>query len=148
MNDLVTFLNREDLPAVQQAAMVHAQFETIHPFSDGNGRVGRCLIHVVLRRRGLAPRSVPPVSLVLAANADDYVKGLEAYRDDRAGEWSLFFSNATSIASTEARRFASRVAALQDEWREQAGLRRRDAAAVRLIEELPRLPVIDGKDRS
>ena len=53
--DLATFLNRDDLPAVAQAAIAHAQFETIHPFLDGNGRVGRCLIHVVLRRRGVAP---------------------------------------------------------------------------------------------
>jgi Fic family protein len=69
MGDLVAFINREDLPPVVQAAIAHAQFETIHPFADGNGRVGRALIHVVLRRRGLAPRYVPPVSLVLAADA-------------------------------------------------------------------------------
>src|SRR5439155_1398021 len=63
MDDLCAFVNRADLPAVVQAAVAHAQFETIHPFADGNGRVGRALIHVVLRRRGLAPRYVPPVSL-------------------------------------------------------------------------------------
>jgi Fic family protein len=60
MNDLVAFMNRTDLPPVVQAAIAHAQFETIHPFADGNGRVGRALIHVVLRRRGLAPRSSRP----------------------------------------------------------------------------------------
>ncbi len=54
MRDLVAFANRTDLPPVVQAAVAHAQFETIHPFADGNGRVGRALIHVVLRRRGLA----------------------------------------------------------------------------------------------
>jgi Fic family protein len=55
-------------PPAVQAAIAHVQFETIHPFADGNGRVGRALIHVVLRRRGLAPRYVPPMSLVLAAD--------------------------------------------------------------------------------
>src|SRR6266496_6004418 len=54
LRDLVAFANRTDLPPVVQAAVAHAQFETIHPFADGNGRVGRALIHVVLRRRGLA----------------------------------------------------------------------------------------------
>ena len=54
LEDLVAFLARDDLPAVAQAAIAHAQFETIHPFIDGNGRVGRALIHVVLRRRGVA----------------------------------------------------------------------------------------------
>jgi fido (protein-threonine AMPylation protein) len=52
MSDLVAFVNRDDLPGVAQAAVAHAQFETIHPFLDGNGRVVRCLIHVVLRGRG------------------------------------------------------------------------------------------------
>ena len=59
MDDLVAFMNRTDLPPVVQAAIAHAQFETIHPFADGNGRVGRALIHVVLRRRGLAPALRP-----------------------------------------------------------------------------------------
>ena len=68
------------LPAVAQAAIAHAQFETIHPFADGNGRTGRVLIHVILRRRGLAGRVVPPVSLVLATWAGDYVEGLTRTR--------------------------------------------------------------------
>src|ERR1700737_317613 len=80
MDDLVAFMNRPDLPPVVQAAIAHAQFETIHPSADGNGRVGRPLIHVVLRRRGLAPRYVPPVSLVLATDARAYVAGLVAFR--------------------------------------------------------------------
>ncbi len=145
IEDLAAFLNREDLPPVQQAGIAHAQFETIHPFSDGNGRVGRCLIHVVLRRRGLAPRYVPPVSLVLATHADDYIKALTAHRDARPVEWCLFFANTTSVASAEARRFAAKIAELQEEWRGQAGIKRRDAAAARLIDELPRQPVLNVK---
>lgn len=86
MEDLVAFMNRGDLPPVVQAAIAHAQFEIIHPFADGNGRVGRALIHVVLRRRGLAPRYVPPVSLVLAADARAYVAGLTAFREERPGD--------------------------------------------------------------
>ena len=67
MSDLIDFIDRDDLPAIAQAAITHAQFETIHPFVDGNGRVGRCLIHVVLRRRDVARSFVPPISVVLAA---------------------------------------------------------------------------------
>jgi len=55
LEDLCAFMHRTDLPALVHAAVVHAQFETIHPFIDGNGRVGRCLAHSVLKRRGLAP---------------------------------------------------------------------------------------------
>ena len=141
--DLSAFVNRDDLPAVQQAAITHAQFETIHPFPDGNGRVGRCLIHVVLRRRSLAPRYVPPISLVLAANADAYIKGLTAFRREEVTEWSLFFGHVTTSASTQAREFADRVAELQQTWREMAGIRRADSGAAHLIEELPGQPVID-----
>jgi Fic family protein len=145
LEDLAAFVNRDDLPAVQQAALGHSQFETIHPFADGNGRVGRCLIHVVLRRRRLAPRYVPPISLVLAAHADSYIKGLTAFRDGRPNEWCLFFANTTAIASREAENFARKVAVLQKQWRQAAGVRRRDAAAALLIEKLPEQPVVDVK---
>lgn len=145
LDDLATFVNRDDLPPVQQAAIAHAQFETIHPFADGNGRIGRCLIHVVLRRRGLAPRYVPPVSLVLATHADDYVRGLTAFRDERAGEWTMFFSRTVTAASHQAERFAQRIALLQDEWRRRAKVRRRGSAAAALIEKLPSQPVVDVK---
>jgi Fic family protein len=74
--DLSAFCNTDSLPAVTQAALAHAQFETIHPFVDGNGRIGRALIHLVLRRRGLAVRVLPPISLVLATWSRDKVAGL------------------------------------------------------------------------
>jgi Fic family protein len=80
IEDLCAFANTDDLPAVAQAAITHAQFETIHPFVDGNGRTGRAIIHLVLRRRGLALRVLPPVSLVLATLTKDYVGGLTASR--------------------------------------------------------------------
>ena len=80
LDDLCSFCNNDTLPAVAQAAIAHAQFETIHPFADGNGRTGRALVHFVLRRRGLATRVLPPISLVLATWANDYVAGLGATR--------------------------------------------------------------------
>jgi len=142
MDDLVGFMNRTDLPPVVQAAVVHAQFETIHPFADGNGRVGRALIHVVLRRRGLATRYVPPVSLVLAADAKAYVAGLTAFRDNRADDWIRLFSEAIDRAAAKATELATRLAALQDRWRERAGRPRRHSSAEALIVELPAHPII------
>ena len=143
LDDLAAFVNRDDLPAVQQAAIAHSQFETIHPFPDGNGRVGRCLIHTVLRRRGLALRCVPPISLVLATEADRYIAALTAFRSDREAEWTLFFAETASAASTKAASFSRRVRELQDEWRANVGRMRRDSAATRLIGELPRMPIVD-----
>ena len=142
MNDLVAFMNRTDLPPVVQAAIAHAQFETIHPFADGNGRVGRALIHVVLRRRGLAPRYVPPVSLVLAADAKAYVAGLTAFREDRPADWILLFAQAIERAAAKASELATRLAELQEKWRERAGRPRRHSSAEALIVELPAHPIV------
>lgn len=145
MEDLAAFLNRDDLPPTEQAAVAHAQFETIHPFADGNGRVGRCLIHVVFRRHGLASRYVPPISLVLATNVDQYVKGLTDYRSGDLGGWCSLFGDVTVTAAREAERLAASIATLQDRWRKQADNPRRDSAAARIIEELPGNPLVDGK---
>jgi Fic family protein len=142
MNDLVSFMNRTDLPPVVQAAVAHAQFETIHPFADGNGRVGRALIHVVLRRRGVAPRYVPPVSLVLAADAKAYVAGLTAFREDRRADWLFLFAQAIELAAAKASELALRLAELQEKWRERAGRPRRHSSAEALIVELPAHPIV------
>jgi Fic family protein len=142
MTDLVAFVNRTDLVPIVQAAIAHAQFETIHPFADGNGRVGRALIHVVLRRRGMAPRYVPPVSLVLAADAKAYVTGLTAFREDRPGDWIRLFAQAIERAATKATELATRLADLQGRWRERAGRPRRHSSAEALIGELPAHPIV------
>ena len=140
--DLCQFMNRDDVPAVAQAAIAHAQFETIHPFGDGNGRVGRCLIHVLFRRRALAPRYVPPISLVLGANKDAYIAGLEGFRAGKEEEWIVQFARAVELAAERARDFSSQAIALQEKWREQLGTVRSDAAVLPLIEILPKYPVI------
>lgn len=142
MRDLVAFLNRIDLPPVVHAAVAHVQFETIHPFADGNGRVGRALIHVVLRRRGLAPRYVPPVSLVLATDAKAYVAGLNTFREDRPTDWVLLFAQALERAAGKASELALRLAELQERWRERAGGPRRHSSAEALIVQLPAHPIV------
>src|SRR6185503_9634823 len=98
LDDLCEAINDDRLPPIVQAALVHAQFETIHPFDDGNGRTGRALIHVVLRRRRVAPEYLPPVSVVLAAAKDRYVEGLTAFRGDGIGAWIEHFAIASARA--------------------------------------------------
>jgi Fic family protein len=142
LRDLVAFVNRTDLQPTLMAAAAHAQFETIHPFIDGNGRVGRCLIHVVLRRRGVAAAVVPPISAILATRSDAYVRALGAWRGDDPVEWCLFFAGVAITAVREARRLAQMVEALQADWLARAGTPRRDASARRLIELLPGEPIV------
>ncbi|MDB5098192.1 MAG: filamentation induced by cAMP protein Fic [Cyanobacteria bacterium RYN_339] len=144
MADLCAFLARTDLPPILQAAIAHAQFETIHPFADGNGRVGRALIHVVLRRRGAAPHYVPPISLVLATNAQRYIRGLTSYRAGNLDDWLVLFARSIISATGRSERLAFEIAELQDGWRAAAGNPRRDSAAEKLIQVLPGRPVLDG----
>jgi Fic family protein len=142
LEDLCDFVNRDDISPVVQAAIAHAQFETIHPFGDGNGRVGRCLIQVIFRRRGLSPRNVPPVSIVLGANKDAYIAGLEGFRDDKVDGWVRQFARAVETAADQARSFSESVARVQEEWRGNLGKVRRDAAVLSVIELLPKFPIV------
>jgi Fic family protein len=145
LDDLCVFANDIALPPLVQAAIAHAQFETIHPFEDGNGRTGRALVQVVLRWRGLTPSFVPPISVVLARDKDRYLKGLTLFREDGVAEWIETFAAATAEAATLAVHYTSRVGELQDEWRErlrQHANPRTDAAAWSLITILPAHPII------
>jgi Fic family protein len=143
--DLCVAVTEDQLPPLVQAALIHAQFETIHPFLDGNGRTGRALIHVVLRRRGLAPAYVPPISVVLAANKSRYIAGLTRYRDDDIDGWITDFASAAAQAAGLAAAYLSAVQDLQSRWREQLRTTvdpRGDSAAWRVIDVLPAHPVI------
>lgn len=146
LDDLCVAINDDALPPLVQAALVHAQFETIHPFEDGNGRAGRALIHVVLRRRGLAPHFIPPISVVLAASRTRYIDALTAYRGDGVERWIEHFAAASARSARLAQAYVEAVRALQEQWRAQLrasdGAPRGDAAEWALIEVLPSHPVI------
>lgn len=148
--DLCRAINDDSLPPLVQAALVHAQFETIHPFDDGNGRTGRALVHVVFRRRGLAPRFLPPVSVVFAGARERYIAGLSRFRfdDNGVGEWIEHFAAATLRSARLARAYVLAVRALQERWREQLratkSAPRADAVAWAIIDLLPAHPMISA----
>lgn len=145
LTDLDDAVNRDDLPPLVQAALVHAQFETIHPFEDGNGRTGRALVQIVLRRRGIAPGYVPPISVILAGDREAYFDGLAEFRFGDPVRWVSRFAVAAARAATLAERYLDAVGDLQAEWRRllrSAGNPRADACAWALIEVLPARPVI------
>ncbi len=152
IDDLCEFCNDDSLPTVAQAAMAHAQFETIHPFVDGNGRTGRALIQLILRRRGLAPRVLPPVSLVLATWAKDYVAGLTAMRYlgtpnskqavSGTNLWVGRFAAACKRAVEDAGAFEERAEELSEEWRGRLGSVRANSAIDLLLRALPGAPIV------
>lgn len=159
LDDLCTYLSGDDHPPLLQAALAHAQFETLHPFADGNGRTGRALLQLVLRRRGLCERFVPPISLVLATWSKRYVAALMGTRVDApAGSesevaglhtWVELAAQAARVACEEAHAYDDRVEALVAAWRDRlsakVGTPRADAAVWPLMDLLPAAPLITAR---
>ena len=145
LDDLCEYANRWDIPPLVQAAAVHVQFETVHPFVDGNGRVGRSLIGAVLARREVCRDVVPPISLALSREREGYVEALTAWRFDEGGakQWISLLARATEDAALASARLAVQVTELQERWREQAGRPREDSAAEAIIQLLPAYPILD-----
>ena len=155
LDDLARFCNTDALPAVVQAALAHAQFETIHPFVDGNGRTGRALVHLILRRRGLSGQVQPPISLVLATRARDYIGGLTAFRHSGSPEgaeamagmnaWVETFASACIRATADAEQFEQRCQDIASSWRDGLGAIRRNSSVDLLLRLLPGTPVLSVK---
>jgi Fic family protein len=152
MDDLCSFCVTADMPAVAQAAIAHAQFETIHPFVDANGRIGRALIHLILRRRELAPRVLPPVSLVLATWSQSYIDGLTRFRhtgspnsiqaEEGLNTWVGRFAAACSRSVVDAIRFEEEASAIEGQWRVRLGRIRARSATDLLLRRLFGAPVL------
>jgi Fic family protein len=150
--DLCAFCNDDSLPTVAQAAIAHAQFETIHPFVDGNGRTGRAVIHLIFRRRGLALRVLPPVSLVLATWSKSYIESLDAtrYRGPATGkeahaganQWMGRFAGACIRAVADSDAFEARAQEIQNAWRKRLPSIRKNSAADLLLHALSGAPVV------
>jgi Fic family protein len=150
LDDLIAYVNREDVDAISQAAVAHAQFELVHPFADGNGRIGRILVAWILARR-LSLVTPPPVSARIAADVGGYTSGLVLFRTGDHDAWIRWFASAVSGAGRAQEDLVEAVERLQREWRErlaapaqgERGLRS-DAAAWRVLELLPRHLVLTG----
>lgn len=150
IDDLIAYVNGDGVDPVSQAAIAHAQFEIIHPFADGNGRVGRVLIAWILVRR-LSLVTPPPVSARIAADVGGYSSGLVLFRMGDHSAWIRWFADAVSGAGRAQQELVASVGRLQREWRERlAGPRqtarrvRSDAAAWRALDLLPRHLVLTG----
>lgn len=141
MDDLCTFANRADLPVLVHTAIAHAQFETIHPFPDGNGRVGRALIQSMLRGGQLTRNVAVPVSAGLLHNTSHYFDSLSAYRSGDIAPVVRSLAEASFAAVHNGRILINDLEIVQVEWRGRISARR-DSAAHRLVDVLLRQPVI------
>ncbi|MEP7763053.1 Fic family protein [Sanguibacter sp. 25GB23B1] len=145
MDDLVTFMRRADIDPVLQSAVAHAQFESIHPFTDGNGRVGRSLINGVWRYRGVTTRMAVPVASAIVADREHYFALVNSYRSGDVEKFAAYLADATARATEEASVSAQRLIALPEQWRERVHPRGGSAAAALLLL-LPSHPIVDAHD--
>jgi Fic family protein len=139
--DLINYANRVDVDPITQAAVSHAQFEIIHPFGDGNGRVGRVLVAWLLTRR-LSLLVPPPVSVAIAADVAGYASGLTLYRFGDHRAWVGWFADAVASGGRSQRILIANVERIKDEWRRHIAdverAPRSDAAVFAALECLPR----------
>lgn len=142
LDDLIGFVHRADLPVLVQAALAHAQFETIHPFNDGNGRVGRTLVHAMLRQSGVTRRLTVPVSAGLLTDTSGYFQALTDYREGYTETIVHQFINASFRAIGNGRVLVDDLENIFDRWNDRL-IARRGSAARRLLPHLLNQPAVN-----
>jgi Fic family protein len=140
MADLVAFVNAERVDPVTQAAVAHAQFETIHPYEDGNGRIGRILIGWILAHR-LGITLPPPVSVFMARDPGGYLAGLTGFRLGELDSWVDWLAAEVRDSSEAAQGFVERTELLVAEWGGRIEDLRSDSTARRVLSLLVAHPV-------
>jgi Fic family protein len=141
MGDLCDFINTSPTTSVVRAAIAHAQFEAVHPFVDGNGRVGRCIVSITLRKAG-GTTTIPPVSSVLLTDTDGYFAALREFQQNaNPGPWIRQFANATIEACSRAKALVTDIEELKADWRQRTRARN-GSHLIRLIDALPMLTLV------
>jgi Fic family protein len=141
LSDLISFAQRRDIHPILKAAIVHAQFETIHPFIDGNGRTGRALIQVVLHQGGIIRKSALPISAGLLADTSRYFKALESYRDGDPESIIAVICDSALLAIETSSKTVNEIETLRDGWKEIITARK-DSSVWELLDILFEQPVI------
>jgi len=143
IQDLVNFMARDDIPVLSQVAVAHAQFETIHPFPDGNGRTGRALLQAMLRNKGLTRNVTVPISAGLLVDTDSYFAALNDYRTGDPTQIVQRMSEAAFPAVGNGRELVAELRAIRAGWNEQMAARR-DSRVWQLADLLIRHPVVNA----
>lgn len=143
LDDLFAFCNRDDLPPVVQVAIAHAQFESIHPFIDGNGRIGRTMIHAILRRRRATRHLTVPIASALVSHRDTYFSALNDYRSGQARTIVAMVATAIRISTAESWVAATRILSIREGWGEAVPGTRPGDPLFRLLDLLSEEPILN-----
>lgn len=143
MEDLVAFMRRDDIPALTQAAIAHAQFETIHPFADGNGRTGRAIVSALLRAKGVTENVTVPVSSGLLTDTRLYFDALGAYRQGATQPIVERFAESAVRAVDNGRQLAEDIEAAEESYRER--LAGGPSSVRKVLDLVPREPALTAE---
>ncbi|MEJ6550140.1 Fic family protein [Corynebacterium sp. USCH3] len=144
MDDLVGFMSRRDVPALVLAAVSHAQFETIHPFVDGNGRTGRALMHRILRARGVSRNGTLPLAAGILEDPGAYFSALDAYRDGDINAIVQLISRSALRGAELGEWLGEELSSIRRSW-DGSVRARKDAADWKILDILIRQPVVDAE---
>lgn len=144
MQDVFAFSRRVDIPVLAQAAVMHSQFESIHPFTDGNGRIGRAMVSSLLRQRGHTRHTTIPIAAALASRRQGYFRALWDYRDGDAEPVIRLLAESVKVSSQESRVTAQRLSTMPHEWTVRAKNPRSHSATGRIIRQLSESPFLSS----
>ena len=144
LDDLVRFAGRDDMNPIAKAALLHAQFETVHPFIDGNGRTGRTLLHKVLRGEGVLQKATLPLSAGLLHDIDGYMAAIRDYQRGNPLPIVERLADALELAVSLGLVVSGRIDGVLSEWRSRMR-ERRGSAILRLPDVLVEQPVVDAR---
>lgn len=144
IDDLMRFIARDDLPVLAHAALAHAQFETIHPFTDGNGRTGRALVHAMLRHGQLTRNVTIPVSAGLLSDTKAYFDALTTCRLGDPIPIVSQFAQAAFKAVANGRVLVDELRRIRQRWQRLIKARS-DSAVWGLADLLLRRPVVNAR---
>ncbi len=144
LDDLIDFMNRHDVPALVQVAVAHAQFETIHPFVDGNGRTGRALAHAMLRKRKITVNTTAPVSAGILRNTQAYFEALTEFRNGNAYPIIKIFINASIYAAATGEQLVSTLAQIMQQSRMKLSGIRSNSSVFKILPLLIAQPIVNA----
>ncbi|HEY5223782.1 MAG TPA: Fic family protein [Microbacteriaceae bacterium] len=143
IDDLVRYIARNDVPVIIQAAIAHAQFETIHAFTDGNGRTGRSLLQAMLRAKGVTRLVTIPVSAGLLTDTEGYHRALTSYRAGSPDEIIRLVAGSCLTAINNADLLVADIDNARSRWRNVVKARK-DSALWHVIDVASRQPVLSA----
>jgi Fic family protein len=152
MTNLLEYANRSPDTPLVKAALIHAQFETIHPYEDGNGRIGRVLVHGYLARAAVLEHGVLPLSVVLRRDTDEYVRRLTAFRHgdpadrpDAVSQFVAYFAGVLADACVETAHVIAEADDVQRDWAERVSGIRSDSRVHDALRVLAEQPVVTAR---